>query len=65
MKKIFLVLTLLVSFIMNMAFMSLTMAAPSNTTPAKQMAIQSTASVLDYANILTSQEKAELEKKNS
>lgn len=63
MKKIFLVLTLLVSFIMNMAFMSLTMAAPSNPTPAKQMAIQSTASVLDYANILTSQEKAELEKK--
>lgn len=61
MKKIILVLTLLVSFIMNMAFMSFAAAAPSNTTPAKQMAIQSTASVLDYAKIMTSQEKAALE----
>lgn len=61
MKKIFLVLTLLVSFMMNMAFMSLAVAAPSNTTPAKNMTIQSTASVLDYANIMTPQEKAELE----
>lgn len=61
MKKIFLVLTLLVSFMMNMVFMSLAVAAPSNTTPAKNMTIQSTASVLDYANIMTPQEKAELE----
>lgn len=61
MKKIFLVLTLLVSFMMNIAFMSFALAAPSNTTPAKQMTIQSTASVLDYAKIMTAQEKAELE----
>lgn len=61
MKKIFLVLTLLVSFIMNMAYMSFAMAAPSNTTPAKNMAIESTASVLDYAKLMTPQQKAELE----
>lgn len=61
MKKIFLVLTLLVSFIMNTAFMSFALAAPSNPTPAKQVPVQSTASVIDSARIMTAQEKSELE----
>lgn len=61
MKKIILVLTLLVSLIANMALFTTVFAAPSNPTPAKQVAVQSTAPVLDYAKLLTPQQKTQLE----
>lgn len=61
MKKIFLVLTLLVSLVTNIALFTTAFAAPSNPTPSKQVAVHSTAAVLDYAKLLTPQQKAQLE----
>jgi len=56
MKKIFLVLTLLLALFVNVAF-----AANGSSTPAKQVAIQSTASVVDNAKLLKANEIAALQ----
>lgn len=61
MKKIFMILTLLITFVMNTAMFSLAYAAPSNPTPAKNVAVESVASVIDNAKLMTAAQKQKLE----
>jgi len=56
MKKIFFIITLLLALLVNIAF-----AANGSSTPAKKVAVQSTASVIDNARLLTANEVAALQ----